>query len=304
MNRLTLSVIFSLFNFCYLYAQEANVPFQDSNRISLILQGAKLALIGDSFAFTEGPATDRAGDVYFTDQPNNKIWKYDSDGKLSVYMENAGRSNGLYFDKDDNLIACADQNNQLWKVKDGKIDKLVEHYRDTLLNGPNDVWVAPNERIYFTDPYYQRDYWTRKKQDLNVQALYLYKKNGKLIQLDTGFEKPNGIIGTPDGKYLYVADIGDNKIYKYSIRKNGLLANKQLFVNQGSDGMTLDSEGNLYLTGNGITIYNDKGEKIEHIAVPAKWTGNVCFGGIARDFLFITASDKIFTLKMRVKGMD
>lgn len=274
-----------------------------SSQPGLIAPGAKLELIAKDFAFTEGPAVDRRGNIYFTDQPNDKIWKYSIDGRLSVYMENAGRANGLYFTKDDHLIACADESNQLWRIKNGEVEKLVEHYQDTLLNGPNDVWVAPDGNIYFTDPYYQRDYWTRKEPDLNVQALYLYSKNGKLIQLDSSFKKPNGIIGTPDGKWLYVADIGDNKTYRYAITKNGLLTNKQLFVNQGSDGMTLDNQGNLYLTGNGITIYNNRGEKIEYIAIPAKWTGNLCFGGKEKNLLFITASDKVFTLKMRVKGV-
>ena len=275
-----------------------------SSQRSLVAPEAKLELIAQDFAFTEGPAADRKGNVYFTDQPNNKIWKYSTNGKLSVYMDKAGRSNGLYFDKQENLIACADENNQLWSIKNGKIEKLVLDYQDTLLNGPNDVWVAPNGNIYFTDPYYQRDYWIRKKPDLKVQALYLYDRRGKLIQLDSSFKQPNGIIGTPDGKWLYVADIGGNKTYRYAITKDGLLRDKQLFVDQGSDGMTLDNEGNLYLTGNGITIYNNKGKKIEYIAIPAKWTGNVCFGGSEKNLLFITASDKIFTLKMRVKGVD
>jgi gluconolactonase len=279
------------------------VLFLSSQR-SLVAPEVKLELIAKDFAFTEGPAADRKGNVYFTDQPNNKIWKYSTNGKLSVYMDKAGRSNGLYFDKQENLIACADENNQLWSIKNGKIEKLVLDYQDTLLNGPNDVWVAPNGNIYFTDPYYQRSYWTRKKPDLKVQALYLYDRRGKLIQLDSSFKQPNGIIGTPDGKWLYVADIGDNKTYRYAITKDGLLSDKQLFVDQGSDGMTLDNEGNLYLTGNGITIYNNKGKKIEYITIPAKWTGNVCFGGSKKNLLFITASDKIFTLKMRVKGVD
>ncbi|HWV71950.1 MAG TPA: SMP-30/gluconolactonase/LRE family protein [Pseudosphingobacterium sp.] len=275
-----------------------------SSQRSLVAPEAKLELIAQDFAFTEGPAADRKGNVYFTDQPNNKIWKYSTNGKLSVYMDKAGRSNGLYFDKQENLIACADENNQLWSIKNGKIEKLVLNYQDTLLNGPNDVWVAPNGNIYFTDPYYQRDYWIRKKPDLNIQALYLYDRRGKLVRLDSSFKQPNGIIGTPDGKWLYVADIGGNKTYRYAITKDGLLSDKQLFVDQGSDGMTLDNEGNLYLTGNGITIYNNKGKKIEYIAIPAKWTGNVCFAGSEKNLLFITASDKIFTLKMRVKGVD
>lgn len=276
-------------------------PPIDSNQI--VVADAKLQLIGDGFAFTEGPAADKDGNVYFTDQPNNRIWKYDLNGKLSVFMENAGRANGLYFDEDGALIACADEQNQLWRIKDGAVEKLVIHYQDTLLNGPNDVWVDSNGLIYFTDPYYQRDYWERKAPDLKVQALYLYKKNQQVIRLDEEFKRPNGIVGTADGRYLYVADIGDDKTYRYTIKKNGMLTKKRLFILQGSDGMTIDTEGNLYLTGNGVSVYDKQARKIAHIDIPAKWTANVCFGGKDRNVLFITASDKVFTLKMRTKGV-
>ncbi|GAA4795829.1 SMP-30/gluconolactonase/LRE family protein [Olivibacter ginsenosidimutans] len=275
---------------------------------SLITHGitdtsAQLKLVKDGFRFTEGPAVDREGNIYFTDQPNNRIWKYDIKGELTIFMENAGRANGLFFDKKGNLIACADEHDELWRIqKNGKVEKLVNNYQDTLLNGPNDVWVAPTGVIYFTDPYYQRDYWKRTSPDLKVEALYSYQENGKVTRLDANFKRPNGIIGTPDGKYLYVADIDDNKTYQYTIQKDGSLTNKTLFVAQGSDGMTIDRAGNLYLTGNGITVYNTRGEKIAHIPVPNR-TSNVCFGGKQRDLLFITARDKVFTLKMNVKGV-
>jgi gluconolactonase len=116
-------------------------------------------------------------------------------------------------------------------------------------------------------------------------------------------KKPNGIIGTPDGKYLFVADIEDNKTYKYLIAGDGSLKDAKLFAFQGSDGMTIDNEGNIYLTGKGVTIYNPEGKQIEHIDIPADWTGNITFCGKDRDTLFITASRKIYTLKMKVKGV-
>src|SRR5690606_656585 len=166
-----------------------------------------LQLIGGHFSFTEGPVSDNEGNVFFTDQPNNRIWKYSIDSELTVFMENAGRSNGLYIDNDGFLIACADEHNELWRIStNGKvIDKLVDGYRDSILNGPNDVWVAPSGTIYFTDPYYQRDYWERTAPDMQAQALYMYKE-GQVTRLDDQFKQPNGIIGTPDGKSLYVAD--------------------------------------------------------------------------------------------------
>lgn len=264
--------------------------------------GAELQLVSDQFSFTEGPAADQHGNVFFTDQPNNRIWKYDTEGKLSIFMEPAGRANGLYFDDTGHLIACADENYELWRISmDKNVEKLAVNFQDSLFNGPNDVWVSPTGVIYFTDPYYQRDYWTRTSPDMQQQALYRYD-NGKVTRLDAEFKKPNGIIGTPDGKYLYVADIGGSKIYRYAIQPDGTLSDKQFFAPQGSDGMTIDENGNVYLTGKGVDVYSPTGEKIEHIDVPANWTANVCFGGPARDFLFITASDKVFKLKMAVKG--
>lgn len=263
---------------------------------------AELELISDQFTFTEGPAVDAEGNVFFTDQPNNRIWKYNVDGQLSLFMEPAGRANGLYVDQEGRLLACADERYELWRISmDKTVEKLAVSYLDSLFNGPNDVWVSPSGLIYFTDPYYQRGYWTRTQPDMQVQALYLYNQR-EVVRLDGQFKKPNGVIGTPDGKFLYVADIGDNKIYRYRIQSDGSLIDKQFFAPQGSDGMTLDERGNVYLTGKGVDVYNPEGEKIEHIDVPSNWTANVCFGGKDRDVLFITATDKVFVLKMNVKG--
>jgi len=241
--------------------------------------------------------------VFFTDQPNNKIWEFDTDGKLSVFMDNAGRSNGMDFDNDGNLISCADENMQLWSIDPKKkVTVLVKDYKGKLLNGPNDVFVTSKGKIYFTDPYYQRDYWKRKSPDLDGQKVYYLKgKNNPVVVCDN-MKKPNGIVGTPDGKYLYVADIEGNKTYRFRIEEDGSLSHQVLFADQGSDGMTMDNKGNVYLTGKGVTVYDKEGNKIEHIDVPANWTGNVTFGGKNKNILFITASEKAYTLKMKVKG--
>ena len=266
----------------------------------------KPQLISKQFAFTEGPAVDKKGNVFFTDQPNNKIWKYSTDGKLSVFMDSAGRANGTYFDRKGNLIVCADEHNQLWKISaDGKVKVLLKTLNGKLFNGPNDLWIDKKGGIYFTDPYYQRDYWTRTKSELEGQKVY-YLSNSSLQPeiADESLKKPNGIVGTPDGNYLYVADIGDNKIYKFNIDTDGTLDDRQVFAQQGADGITLDERGNLYLAGKGITIYNPKGQQIGHIDIPEPWSANVCFGGKNRDVLFITASKAIYTLKMNVRGVE
>jgi gluconolactonase len=272
---------------------------------SIIANGATPQLVSKEFKFTEGPAADKDGNVYFTDQPNDKIWKYSTDGKLSVFMDKTGRSNGLYFDKKGNLISCADERNELWSISPSKkIKVLVSDYKGKLLNGPNDLWIHPNGGIYFTDPFYKRDYWKREGERIDKQQVYYLAPGAKEpVVVATNNKQPNGIIGTPDGKTLYVADIGDNKTYKYAINTDGTLQQPQLFTGQGSDGMTIDNQGNVYMTGKSVTVYNPEGKQIEHIDIPAGWTANVCFGGKNRDKLFITASESVYVLDMQVKGV-
>ena len=269
----------------------------------VIADGAQLHLVSNQFKFTEGPATDKEGNVFFTDQPNDKIWKYDTSGALSVFLSPSGHSNGMCFDNEGNLISCADENMQLWSISpDKKITVLVKDYKGKLLNGPNDVFVTSEGKIYFTDPYYQRDYWKRKSSDLDGQKVYYLKGINDPVVVVDNMVKPNGIVGTPDGKYLYVADIEANKTFKFTIADDGSLKDQTLFANQGSDGMTMDDQGNVYLTGKGVTVYDKNGKKIEHIDVPADWTGNITFGGKEKNLLFITASQNVYTLKMKVKG--
>jgi gluconolactonase len=278
----------------------------DQPKSEIIAAGAKLKLIANQFKFTEGPAADKKGNVFFTDQPNDKIWKWGTDGKLSVFLDKTGRSNGMYFDAKGNLLTCADEQNEIWCISpNGKVTILVKDYEGKKLNGPNDLWAHPGGGIYFTDPYYQRPYWQHQAAEIKGEKVY-YLPRGKKepVVADDKVVKPNGIVGTPDGQYLYVADIGDGKTYKYKIAKDGTLQDRQLFVAQGSDGMTIDNKGNVYLTGDGVTVYNAEGKKIEHIAVPAGWTANVCFGGKEKNQLFITASEAVYTLDMQVKGVQ
>ncbi|RFM26953.1 SMP-30/gluconolactonase/LRE family protein [Deminuibacter soli] len=270
-----------------------------------VAPGAKLQLVSDHFAFTEGPTADAAGNVYFTDQPNNRIWKYDTANQLTVYKENAGRANGMYFDRHNNLYVCADEHNQLWRINaGGTTDTLVRLLQGRLLNGPNDVWVSANGNVYLTDPYYKRDYWPADRPAASTRMVLLLRKGKQPLEvMDSTLQQPNGITGTPDGKYLYVSDLQAGKTWRYRINKKGRLTEKQLFVAQGSDGMTTDAAGNVYLCGNGVTVYNAAGQKIQHIPVPAQWTANVCFGGKNRNVLFITAGTSLFTLQMTIKGV-
>ena len=205
-----------------------------AQRTSILAPGAKVKLLADGFIFTEGPAVDAGGNVFFTDQPNDRIMKWSVDNKLSVFMKPAGRSNGLYFDKKGNLLACADEKNQLWSIDPkGNVAVLIQEYQGKLLNGPNDLWIHPKTGgIYFTDPYYKRKYWQRgpKEQD-GEHVYYLSPDRKKLTRVATDLVQPNGIVGTPDGKKLYVADIRAKRTYVYTIKKDGTLTNKSSFEN-------------------------------------------------------------------------
>ncbi|HVZ65491.1 MAG TPA: SMP-30/gluconolactonase/LRE family protein [Lacunisphaera sp.] len=271
----------------------------------ILAPGAKPIKVSGDFAFTEGPAADRDGNIYFTDQPNDRIVRWNVDGTISDWLKPAGRSNGTYFDRDGNLLTCADGNNELWSISpDKKVTVLLRDFEGKLLNGPNDLWITPEGDIYFTDPLYPRNYWKRshERQQPGEYVYLLERKSGRVRVVDHEITKPNGIIGTPDGKTLYVADIGANKTYSYDIAADGSLTGKKLFCSLGSDGMTIDAEGNVYLTGNGVTVFNRSGQQIEHIAISEPWTANVTFGGRDRRTLFITASRAIYTVAMRVQG--
>jgi gluconolactonase len=291
----------------YLWLFLLSLPFlQAQAQSKLIAEGAFLRQLSAEYTFTEGPAADKRGNVYFTDQPNDRILRWSKkDGTLSVYMEGTGRSNGLYFDRDGDLLACADLNNELWEISpDKEATVLVKDFEGKKLNGPNDLWVDPKGGIYFTDPFYKRNYWTRTEKEIENENVYYLSPDRKMVTVAaTNFVRPNGIVGNRKGTKLYVADINDKKTYSFTIKPDGTLTDRELFVEMGSDGMTIDKKGNVYLTGNGVTVFNAEGEQIEHIPVQERWTANVCFGGKGRKTLFITAMKSVYTLQMRVKGM-
>jgi len=283
----------------------ALLPFPSpADDASPVAAGAKVEKLADGFQFTEGPAVDGDGNVYFTDQPNDRIHKWSTDGKLSTFLEPCGRSNGLCFDKDGKLWACADEKNELWKidVKTKEKTVVVKDYGGKLLNGPNDVWVRPDGGAYFTDPFYKRPYWKRGPEEQDKKGLYHVSPEGKVSRVDDDFGQPNGLVGTPDGKTLYVADIGRSKTFAYDIQADGTLKNRREFCSMGSDGMTLDADGNVYLTGRGVIVFDKAGKKLTTIEVPERWTANVCFGGKDMQTLFITASKGLYAVKMKVKG--
>ncbi len=255
--------------------------YQEDGLIDIIESGAKLEKLAGDFRFTEGPSADAKGNVYFTDQPNDRIMMWSISDELSTFMQPSGRSNGLSFDKEGYLWSCADEKNELWRIApDKKILVIPSKYEEKVLNGPNDLWIHKNGTIYFTDPFYKRAWWDHTAKPQEKQCVYyLSAGHEKIVKIADDLVQPNGIVGTPDGKKLFVADIGANKTWSYTINKE-----------------------NIYLTGKGVTVFDKTGKQIGNIAVPESWTANVCFGGPDMKSLFITASKGLYRIRVKVKG--
>ena len=305
--------------------------FDPASLISASQQG-KLDTIQKGFKFTEGPAVDRNGNVYFTDQPDDRIYRWDAaTGKITLFLQGTGRSNGMAFDKHGDLIACADMHGEVWKIHmDGSHEVLVNNYNNKLLNGPNDVWINPvTGGMYITDPIFPRDYWdasdprrqpwepTHSEQAAigkGGHVYYLAPGSNTLVRVTTMATWnadiwPNGIAGTPDGKKLYVNNWtynGTGKIWSFDINADGTLSNMKTVVSNlnFSDGMSLDELGNIYVSGGvGVNAYDPKtGNKI--LTIPAGGGTNNVFAGKNNKLLFITIPDRVASVKMNVQGVE
>jgi gluconolactonase len=299
----------------------------------LAASNAQLRKLGEGFSFTEGPAVDKKGNIFFTDQPNDKIYKWSAyTGAITTFLTGMGRSNGMEFDKSGNLITCADMHGEIWKIApNGSHIVLVNNYNGKLLNGPNDVWINPNNGgMYITDPIFPRSYWdvgdprqqawpaTHSEQSPTGKGGYVYylaPGSHTLRRVTTeamGWDAdgwPNGIVGTPDGKKLYVnkwaADINTAGTWVFDIKPNGTLANMRKFIDMGGDGMSMDERGDIYISNSyGVTAFNPAGTRIFNIPTGDAATNNV-FGGINNKTLFITGpADKLNAINMNVKGVE
>ena len=297
--------------------------------VSASRQG-QLVTLATGFSFTEGPAVDRHGNVFFTDQPNDRIYRWDAGtGEITLFLEGTGRANGMAFDSDGNLIACADMHGEIWKIyPDGSHDVLVNDYGGKLLNGPNDVWINPvNGGMYITDPLFPRPYWddtdprkqgwepTHSEQAPTGKGGYVYylpPGGSALVRVTTeamGWESdswPNGVVGTPDGTKLYV-----NKWYYdnmggtwvFDIHADGTLSNMKKLTEWGGDGMSMDEFGNIYISnGQGVMAFDPNGNNILTIPTGGGATNNT-FAGRNNKILFITGPvDRVTAIKMNVQG--
>ncbi len=261
--------------------------------------------LASDFKFTEGPAVDADGNVYFSDIPNSKIWIWTTADSLKLFRENSNGSNGLYFDKNQNLLACEGGASQIsLTTPRGDYKVIASEFDGQPFNTTNDLWPDDKGGVYFTDPQYGGDMDNLEQGGMHV--FYLHPDHQKITKVCDDLTRPNGILGTPDGKTLYVTDRGAGKTYHYDIQDDGTLKNKTLFVDYGSDGMTLDQKGNVYFTTKDksqIDIFSKEGKLLKTIETPEVPT-NVCFGGKNRNQLFITAQTSLYRVGLNMNGID
>ena len=285
------------------------------NRLAEIVPGgAKLEKLATGFIFTEGPIWDAVrGCLFFSDIPANKMWKWTKDRGTEVVRDPSGRSNGLTVDKESRLIACEHINRRVSRTEeDGTILSIADKYEGKRLNSPNDVVVKSDGSIYFSDPPYglTAEFGRLDVQELPFQGVYRLSPGGEtLTLLVDDFEKPNGLAFSPDESLLYIDDTDRSHVRVFDVDPDGTISNGRLFVElEGDepgnpDGMKIDSEGNVYVTGpGGIWVFDPSGNKLGRIDVP-EVAANLAWGDEDWRTLYITGSTSLYLIRLGVEGI-
>ena len=267
----------------------------------LIAPGAEVIEVQGGFGFLEGPVSDVIGNLYFSDIDNNRLHKLAPTGDISSFHDPSNRANGLTLDLDGGLLICEQEAQRLVKMDgNGNITVVADGYQGKPFNSPNDAWVHPNGSIYITDPRYQHPVGS-----LSQDGEYVYRISSdhqEISAIITDIPKPNGVVGTEDGKTLYIASTELRKVFRYDIASNGEVSDRTEFADQGSDGMTLDENGNVYLTWlGGVSIRNPEGKEIDFIATE-QMPANVGFGGRDGRTLYMTSRTSLYSIKMNVRA--
>lgn len=279
----------------------------------IITKDSKLEKIATGFVFTEGPVWDAQNKcLFFSDIPANIMRKWTSTKGIEIYREPSGKSNGLTIDKQGRLIACEHANRRVSRTeKDGKVITIADKYEGKKLNSPNDVVVKSDDSIYFTDPPYglTAEFGNLGEQELPFQGVYRLSPDGKLILLIDDFDKPNGLAFSPDESLLYIDDTDRAHVRVFNVNADGTISNDRIFAElKGEepgavDGMKVDSEGNVYVTGpGGITIFDPSGEKLGRIDIP-EVAANLAWGDDDWKTLYITASTSLYKIRLGIKGI-
>jgi gluconolactonase len=287
----------------------------------IIPPDARLERLFDGCAFAEGPAADAAGDVHFSDCPNDRILVYRATtGKTEVWQEPSRRANGMNFDAQGRLVVCCDGKDGGARAvrryePDGSITTLASHFDDKKLNAPNDLCFDSAGRIYFTDPRYG------DKSDLEQECMAVYRiapeghPDGSLTRIIDDLQTPNGILITPDDRTLYLVDNnptpgGARTLVQYDLQPDGAWRYARTLADfgagRGGDGMALDVEGNIYLTAGdgeraGVYIIAPDGAQVGFIPT-GEAPGNCTFGGPDLQTLYIAASTSLYRIRLTIPG--
>jgi len=284
------------------------LPAQETTKIPGIEPVGKVTKVQGDFKFTEGPAWDRKGNLYFTDIPANRIYKLDSAGKVSVFQDPSGHCNGLMFNAAGTLFACQ-MDGRLLAIDTAtkKATILADKYEGKRLNAPNDLVIDRAGGIYFTDPRFRAPQpWPQGKE-----AVYYRTADGKLTRLVDDLAAPNGVILSPDEKTLYVIPSVQKEMWAYPIQSPGKLGNGRELcslvqpegaTNSGGDGLTIDTKGNLYITSRlGIQVFSPEGKLLGILKFPEQ-PANVTFGGPDMKILYVTARTSLYSVQMEAAG--
>lgn len=276
---------------------------------AVVNEDAELVEIATGLEFTEGPVwigSGESGYLLFSDIPADKIYRWAPGEDLSVWRTPSGNSNGLLLDSQGRLLACEHGGRRVSLTLDsGKVVTLSDRFKGGRLNSPNDVALGADGSLWFTDP----PYGLSKQEESEQPANYVFRlaqgaKEPTVVVED--FNRPNGIVFSPDKKVLYISDSGRPHHIRYfrvageSLEEIGVFAT---ISPGGPDGMCVDAEGRLYSTaGDGVHVFSPEGVLIGKILTPHNPT-NCCFGGRQWKTLYITARPDVYAVKLRVKGL-
>jgi gluconolactonase len=278
----------------------------------LIADDGEIRQLAKGFGFTEGPAWSEAGDfLVFSDIPGDALWRWDARSGVLPYRQPSNMANGGAFDREGRLIHCEHATSRVVREEpDGTIVTLVDRYQGVELNSPNDVVVASDGSIYFTDPTYGREnyFGVPRRQELTFQGLYRLSTAGELALLADDFAQPNGLCFSLDEQVLFVNDTVRMHIRAYEVGDDGSIHGGEVWAkvtgdgDGAADGMKLDAQGRLFCTGpGGIHVFGPKGDRLGLLSVPEP-VGNMAWGGADRSTLFVCASTSLYALRTVVPG--
>jgi len=252
-----------------------------------------LKRIATGYTWAEGPVETPDGSIYFTDNREDKLHVIKPDGTIQLFLGpgSAHKANGMYLDSDGALIACTGDPKALVKIAaDGSMTTLVDSFEGAPFNAPNDCYIDKKGGIYFTDPFWG-------KTAGRSRVYYLAPDRITLTPVIAEMIRPNGVVGSPDGKTLYVSDWDEKVTYAYSVNPDGSLWDKRQFAAVGDDGMTVDAQGNVYLTGKVVSVYSPTGKLLGEIETP-ETPANVIFAGKDKKTLVITARTSVYAVEI------